>query len=222
MKHIQHIIGITAFGGIKDVGKTKFCLRLANYFAQQGKSVLFLSYADLYEQYRMFLETYDTGIHACLECENMENFDYNINSFELFKYLSDNHFSTVFIDNFESFCISLSDIQYIAHTLHIAFFVNIKIPTLLPHNEYDFLHYCDGTHTPTLKIFAYTNEQYIHYCTTIYALHRPFQFGITQDTNNNSLTSVLELYSLKNNNCNHEKRILNSQHYGIYEIEKIL
>ncbi len=222
MKNIQHIIGITAIGGVKNVGKTRFSLKLANYYAKHEKSVLFLSYNNIQEQSQVFLQKYDTGIDRRLICKSIENFNYCITPNMLETYLLKNHFSTVFIDDFNEFFMSVNDVKKIAQKLHIAFFINIQISVRMPQNERDFLRYFDGSDTPMLKSFAYNieQEQYIHYCSNIYALHRPFQFNKNKDKNGKSLASLLEMHLMKNNTCNHEKYILNANHYGIFEIEK--
>lgn len=201
MISINQTTGIIGIGGIQNSGKTNYCIDLAMQLSNQDKTVIFFSYKE--SQYSLNdIVQKQLFNQTNIEFESIENFDYCLTSSELFMSLSKTRYDVIIIDDFELFYLELQDIEYIAKQLQCTFILSISLRIKLPETEYESISYWSNSimQMPKLECFAYNNSlQYIYYCSEIYALHRPFQFGITEDEHGKSTKDVLEVYQLKNN-----------------------
>lgn len=184
---INQTTGIIGIGGIQNSGKTNYCIDLAIQLSNQGKSVIFFSYTETQHEIQEVAQEQSSNL-TNVKFVSIETYDYCLTSSELFMLLSKTRYDVVIIDDFELFNLALQDIEYIAKQLQCTFILSIS--------------YWSNSliQMPKLEYFAYNNSlQYIHYCSEIYALHRPFQFGITKDEHGKSTKDVLEICQLKNN-----------------------
>lgn len=207
---------LIALGGVKRIGKTHFSLRLSNYIAQSEK-VLFLSWQECKENLNFILKEMGEPIHRNLSINTSIGY-FNVATFlGLIKLIRDNSYTTIFIDDIESFThndfsdffseekdSSITALEYIVNELKVRVIFNTVINS-----------YCKEY--PSIKDFDWS-RRIINNCDQVLAIYRPSFFGIIEDENGKSLQECIEIFSLKNKNHKPKRFLLDNKNLSLCEI----
>jgi hypothetical protein len=218
MERIKLSNGLILFGGMKRMGKTLFTLKLANYIANNEK-VLFLSFQDYHEKLQNILLEMDGFIEDNLEINSSLDY-YKLHSFiRLIDYLKTGKFTTIIIDDLHSYfnCESYDSIDYdaneatdpllfLSNLLNIRVIINVRIAQSNPY---------DNSYSPKIRHFIWTRSL-IDTASQVYAIFRPYSCGIKEDEDGNSLSEVIEIYSLKNEKHEEEIILLNNLELNVF------
>jgi hypothetical protein len=208
MDRIKLQNGLIAFGGRKGEGKTRFALKLANHLAKTEK-VLYLSYQDYSEKLQKKLTVTDGQVHPNLELNTAFDYFCLKTMIEISEYVKLKQFTTLIIDDLECFNQFNAFDSFTSYpntnTDPLLFFTNmLKIRVIVLVNitaEYN----TDATPRPQIRHFIWSRTQ-INNAVQILALYRPALHGLLHDEDGNSLSEIVEVHELKNEEC--EERVI--------------
>lgn len=206
--------GIHIIGGIKNVGKTRFCLQLANYIANQNNTVLFVSTVDFHNDFKTHLQKFSNGYNSNMQFDSLDNYGYPYLKTEYIEdFIQIYSCNTIIIDCNETFMFPpLDELQLLAKAKNVNIVLTCLLRVKVIDFESEFIQYINGKHEPTKRLFSNIDDIPIgKYASSIYVLHRPFLFGEKIDI------GKLNVYPLKNKNCNQSIIKFPCRKFGIVE-----
>ena len=200
MQNINLNKGLIVLGGLKNGGKTRFALQLANQLAQKEK-VLYLSYQDYPE--KLYATLQRMGCELSEKLKIRSNLAYYGAGFfiQVLQLIKQKGFTTLVLDDME--CLnqfrdfdsydSLEEdntdpLHFIADLMDIRIIVLVNIINDL---------WKEATPFPKLRNFVYCRNLAMD-AKQVFALYYPYQMGIQKDLDGNSTQNRIELHCLKN------------------------
>lgn len=192
--------GLIIIGGRPGMGVTTFTLKIAHELAKTEKT-LFISYHNYEKElWKMLgLDMYD--VHD-LHLDDSFPFYYSEFCEHLGAFLKQEGYTTVFMDDLDSLFNEdhsdvyadqdevIQDFKQMAETFDVRVILNV---TLSNDSEKH------GGDKPDLRGFTWARS-IISEATQIYAIHRPFYYGIVEDEHGNSTLNQMEVLRLKDEN----------------------
>jgi hypothetical protein len=212
---------------MRNVGITKFAIKLGNYLAKKEK-LLYLTFNEYEEKIRFMASEMESD----RKVEN--NFEvYSANEFCLETYLDilslieKNNYSTIIIDNLNSLysiyhrsgdgeCDINMQIRTIIDSLHFMI-RQFKCRIILVHEINDMRYsFSDDFCRAKLNDFVF-HRHLVNNCNQILFYNYPYLKGYIEDSEGESMINRIELYSLKNENHTEEILILDNSKLNIFK-----
>jgi len=206
--------GIQIIAGIKDVGKTRFCLQLANHVANNNQKVLFVSTNNFIIKFKKHLQKFSNDCNSNLHFDSLDNHDYHFLTTEYVEeFIQSYSCKTIIIDCNETYMFPpLETLQKLAKEKNVCIILTCLLRVKVIDFESTFIQYLRGKHEPSKKTVAKIDDILLwKYANSIYALHRPYLFG--QKTN----IGKLQIFEIKPKSKTIEIPI---SYFGIVELVK--